>query len=119
MTLQPRHQACSHAIEQKGMTAAAVCDLLYHSSGLLGVSGISNDMKALLANDERMRAIYSSTAPVASPKPSIKMRRRDTARSALHAQIMPASGVSSDCSRSSIRPGTFAFRGTADSLCLV
>jgi acetate kinase len=35
------------------MTAAAVCDLLDYSLGRLGVSGISNDMKALLANDEQ------------------------------------------------------------------
>jgi acetate kinase len=37
-----------YLLEQKGMSAAAVSDLLYHSSGLLGVSGISDDMKALL-----------------------------------------------------------------------
>jgi acetate kinase len=30
------------------MDAAAVADLLYHRSGLLGVSGISSDMRALL-----------------------------------------------------------------------
>jgi acetate kinase len=35
-------------LEQKGMSAAAVNDLLYQSSGLLGVSGISDDMKTLL-----------------------------------------------------------------------
>lgn len=39
-------------LEQKGMTAAAVSDLLYHSSGLLGVSGISDDMKTLLASTQ-------------------------------------------------------------------
>ncbi|MDX3967157.1 MAG: acetate/propionate family kinase [Bradyrhizobium sp.] len=37
-----------YLMEQKGMTASAISDLLYHSSGLLGVSGISDDMKALL-----------------------------------------------------------------------
>jgi acetate kinase len=41
-----------YLLEQKGMTAAAVSDLLYHSSGLLGVSGISDDMKTLLASDK-------------------------------------------------------------------
>jgi len=41
-----------YLIEQMGMTAAAVTDLLYHSSGLLGVSGISNDMKTLLASEK-------------------------------------------------------------------
>ncbi|HUZ63551.1 MAG TPA: acetate/propionate family kinase, partial [Acetobacteraceae bacterium] len=42
--------AVLHLITQCGMTAAAVEDLLYHRSGLLGVSGISNDMRALLAS---------------------------------------------------------------------
>jgi len=37
--------------QQRGMTAAAVEDLLYHQSGLLGVSGVSSDMRALLASD--------------------------------------------------------------------
>ena len=32
------------------MTAQAISDLLYHESGLLGVSGISNDMRTLLAS---------------------------------------------------------------------
>ena len=34
--------------QQRGMSAAKVEDLLYHRSGLLGVSGISGDMRALL-----------------------------------------------------------------------
>ncbi len=34
-----------------GMSRAEVTDLLYHRSGLLGVSGISNDMRKLLASD--------------------------------------------------------------------
>jgi acetate kinase len=41
-----------YLLEQKGMSAAAVSDLLYHSSGLLGVSGISDDMKTLLESDK-------------------------------------------------------------------
>jgi acetate kinase len=41
-----------YLLEQKRMTAAAVSDLLYHSSGLLGVSGISDDMKTLLESDK-------------------------------------------------------------------
>ncbi len=38
-------------IEQKGMDAKALSNLLYKQSGLLGVSGISQDMRALLASD--------------------------------------------------------------------
>ena len=41
-----------YLIEEKRMAAAAVSDLLYQSSGLLGVSGISDDMKVLLASDK-------------------------------------------------------------------
>jgi hypothetical protein len=40
-----------HLIEQKGMTPAAVGRMLYHESGLLGLSGISNDVRQLLASE--------------------------------------------------------------------
>ncbi len=39
-----------YLMEEKGMTAQAIGDLLYHRSGLLGVSGISNDMRTLLTS---------------------------------------------------------------------
>lgn len=41
-----------YLMQEKGMTAAQVSDLLYNESGLLGVSGISDDMRTLLASDE-------------------------------------------------------------------
>jgi acetate kinase len=37
---------------QRGMTADAISDLLHHQSGLLGLSGISADMRELLSSDE-------------------------------------------------------------------
>lgn len=40
-----------YLIEQKGMTPQDVSTLLYEKSGLLGVSGISNDMALLEASD--------------------------------------------------------------------
>lgn len=40
-----------HLLQTDGMDAAAVAHLLYHESGLLGVSGISGDMRTLLASD--------------------------------------------------------------------
>lgn len=43
-------------IQQSGMTAQAVTDLLYHSSGVWGVSGISDDMRTLLASDDPQAA---------------------------------------------------------------
>jgi len=41
-----------YLIEQRGMKAEAVRELLYNKSGLLGVSGISSDMRALLKSDD-------------------------------------------------------------------
>lgn len=42
-----------HLIEQKGMSAAEVGHMLYYESGLLGLSGISNDMRELIASDRQ------------------------------------------------------------------
>ena len=41
-----------HLIEEKGMTAPEVTRLLYNGAGLKGLSGISNDMRDLLASDD-------------------------------------------------------------------
>jgi acetate kinase len=41
-----------HLIEQEGMTAPQVETMLYKQSGLLGVSGVSSDMRALHASDD-------------------------------------------------------------------
>jgi acetate kinase len=41
-----------YLIMQRGMDASAVQDLLYRESGLKGISGISNDMRALEASAE-------------------------------------------------------------------
>ncbi|XDA97389.1 acetate/propionate family kinase [Sulfitobacter sp. LCG007] len=40
-----------YLMEQEGMDAAAISDLLYRRSGLLGLSGVSNDMRTLEACD--------------------------------------------------------------------
>jgi len=40
-----------YLIREKGMDVSAVSDLLHHQSGLLGLSGISGDMRELLVND--------------------------------------------------------------------
>jgi acetate kinase len=39
-------------IDELGMDARAIEKLIYQQSGLLGVSGISSDMRTLLASDE-------------------------------------------------------------------
>ncbi len=41
-----------HLIQEEGMSADALTDLFYKQSGLLGVSGISNDMRVLLESDD-------------------------------------------------------------------
>jgi acetate kinase len=41
-----------YLMEEKGMTVGAISDLLYHSSGLFGVSGISDNMRTLLASSD-------------------------------------------------------------------
>ncbi len=41
-----------HLIEQRGMTAAEVRTLLYEQSGLLGMSGVSDDMEMLLRSED-------------------------------------------------------------------
>jgi acetate kinase len=41
-----------YLLQQRGMDAAAIEDLLYHRSGLLGVSGMSSDMRALLTSPD-------------------------------------------------------------------
>ena len=41
-----------YLMDRHGMDARALEQLLYHQSGLLGVSGISNDMRTLLASDD-------------------------------------------------------------------
>jgi acetate kinase len=41
-----------HLMRQKGLSLEAVEKILYHKSGLLGVSGLSNDMRTLLESDD-------------------------------------------------------------------
>ena len=41
-----------YMLGEQGMSHAQVAELLYHRSGVLGVSGISHDMRQLLASDE-------------------------------------------------------------------
>lgn len=41
-----------HLLDQRGMDARAIEKLIYNQSGLLGVSGISSDMRTLLTSEE-------------------------------------------------------------------
>ncbi|WFU49905.1 acetate/propionate family kinase [Sinorhizobium terangae] len=46
-----------YLIMEKGMTAQAVSDLLYHDAGLKGLSGLSSDMRDLLASTDPNAAL--------------------------------------------------------------
>jgi acetate kinase len=46
-----------YLISQKGMSVQSVSDLLYRESGLKGLSGISNDLRDLLASDDPRAAL--------------------------------------------------------------
>jgi acetate kinase len=39
-------------LQEAGLDATAICQMLYHESGLLGISGISSDMATLLASPQ-------------------------------------------------------------------
>jgi acetate kinase len=41
-----------HLIQQKGMSADGLVDLLYRRSGMLGLSGVSSDFRELLASED-------------------------------------------------------------------
>ena len=53
-TLDPG--AVLYLLQHQGMAAQQIQDLLYRQSGLLGVSGLSGDMRVLLASPERAAA---------------------------------------------------------------
>ena len=44
--------AVTYLMRERTMSATEIEDLLYHRSGLLGISGISSDMRRLLASDD-------------------------------------------------------------------
>ena len=69
--------------QHEGLSPAAVEDLLYHGSGLLGVSGISGDMRALLAS------------PAAAAKQAVELFVYDAAKhiAALAGALGGLSGV--------------------------
>jgi acetate kinase len=46
-----------YLMDQRGMDARAIEKLIYNQSGLLGVSGVSSDMRTLLASDEARAAL--------------------------------------------------------------
>jgi acetate kinase len=54
-------------MRERGMSAEVIEDLLYHRSGLLGVSGISGDMLTLLSSDSQGAPTQSNFSPSESP----------------------------------------------------
>ena len=67
-----------YLMDQRGMDARAIEKLIYNQSGLLGVSGVSSDMRTLLASDERAPA---RGGPVRlSHRPRARLARRGAGR---------------------------------------
>ena len=58
-----------------GLSAKDVETILYKKSGLLGISGISNDMRALLASSEPAARLASTTSSTARRRRSARSRR--------------------------------------------
>ncbi len=89
-------------LAQQGMTADAIQTMLYGESGLKGLSGVSSDMRVLLASDERARGwrwIFTRTA---------RRRRSASLRSRLAGLMRwcsrPALGpIHLRCARASVR----------------
>ena len=67
-----------YLMDELGMDARAIEDLIYKRSGLLGVSGISSDMRALLASDDPARPVRRRSVHVpARARAGIACRRAE------------------------------------------
>ena len=66
-----------HLLQHKNMSVDEVSKLLYKNSGLLGVSGVSSDMRELLASDKKEASLavelycYLAAKQLASLLPAI------------------------------------------------
>ena len=60
-----------YLMDQRGMDARAIEKLIYSQSGLLGVSGISSDMRKLLGTEDHKEAMEACRA---RRKPRFKSR---------------------------------------------
>jgi acetate kinase len=65
-----------YLIDELRMDARAIEKLIYQQSGLLGVSGISSDMRTLLASDDRAPSSPSTCSSTASRANSVRSRQR-------------------------------------------
>ena len=61
--------------QTKGWPVGQVEHFLYHDCGLKGLSGLSNDMRILLASDARWPGWRSTTLSITSPAPPAPWRR--------------------------------------------
>ena len=79
-----------YLMQSMGFDADGIEDLLYHRSGLLGVSGLSSDMRALLASRDP-RAAEAVELFVYSHRPATRARSR--ARSAGSTRLVFTAGI--------------------------
>ncbi len=82
-----------HLLSRQNMSADEVTDMLYHRSGLLGVSGISGDCRDLLASDapEAKQAIDLFTTRIAG-----EITRQATSLGGVDAVILPPALVNTN-----------------------
>jgi acetate kinase len=68
-----------YLIQQRGMSADELVDLLYKRSGMLGLSGISSDFRELLASDNPRARFAVEVFAIALPAISPRSRLRSAA----------------------------------------
>ena len=82
-----------YLMDQRGMDARAIEKLIYNQSGLLGVSGVSSDMRTLLASKEPRAALAITAAWLGVALDEVANQaggpRISTAASATTAWVLP------------------------------
>ena len=94
-----------YLMDERKMDARALEDLIYKKSGLLGVSGISSDMRTLRASDDPRRARRSTCSSIGSSAKSARWRPRSAAWTAWSSPAASASAMP--------RPGDEVIAGCA------
>ena len=97
-----------YLMDELRMDARAIEKLIYKQSGLLGVSGISSDMRALLASDEpRARfAVDLFVYRIGRELGSLAAALRRARRAGLHRRHRRARGARSASASAATRPGS-------------
>ena len=76
-----------HLLEAQGTQGTALNRLVNHEAGLLGVSGLSRDMRDLLGKESSDRTRRRRGHPVLLPRAEVRGRARRRARRGRHADL--------------------------------